>query len=147
MGSKRRVNIQYVRQLNEDSIEARLEKYLKDNKVTRYPKGELIIEALLAFYLPLVQEYEGETQEKLRQSLIDVNYLWQLHYRYLQRRLGIDLDSELATVAPIPIYPVEEQEHKATKKLVSSKRKLELVKERKVLEDEEEGEYPDCFKD
>ena len=144
MGSKRRVNIQYARQLDEDSIEARLEKYLKDNKVTRYPKGELIIEALVAFYLPLVHEYEEATQEKLRQSLIDVNYLWQLHYRYLQRRLGIHLDSQMPTAAPTPVYPVEE--HKPSQNIVSSKPQLELVREPQVLE-EEEGQYPDLFKD
>ncbi len=126
-------------------MEAWLDKYLKDNDATRFVKRALVINSLMTHYSPLVYEYQGASREKIRQSLIDANQAWQMHYRYLQRRLGIDLDSELSTVAPAPIYAVEEQ--KAKKKPVSSKPQLQLVTEPKVSAEEEEGEYPDCFND
>ena len=90
-------------------MEAWLDKYLKDNDATRFVKRALVINSLMTHYSPLVYEYQGASREKIRQSLIDANQAWQMHYRYLQQRLGIELDSELATVAPTPVYAVEEQ--------------------------------------
>ncbi|MDJ0747779.1 MAG: hypothetical protein QNJ32_31215 [Xenococcaceae cyanobacterium MO_167.B27] len=139
------IDIRVTYKTDENDLEAWLDKYLKDEDATRFVKRGLIINSLMTHYLPLVYEYQGASQEKIRQSLIDADREWQMHRRYLQQRLGIELDSELATVARANVYPVEEQN--VTNKPVSSKPQLELVKERKVLEDEEEGEYPDCFKD
>ncbi len=139
------VDIRAKLKVTPQSLEAQIDEYLRDIEAIPYDKHKLIIAALRTHYLPLVNEYQGATPEKLRQSLVDINREWQLHFQYLQQRLGIYLDSELPTVAPTPIYPVEEQ--KVPPKPVSSKPQLELVKEHRVLEDEEEGEYPDCFKD
>ena len=139
------VDIRAKLKVTPESWEAQIDEYLKDTEAIPYEKHKLIIGALKTHYLPLVHQYQEATPEKLRQSLVDINRAWQLHFQYLQERLGIYLDSELPTVVPTPIYPVEEQ--KASQKPVSSKPQLELVTERKVLEDEEEGEYPDLFKD
>ena len=144
------IDIRVTYKAGENDLEAWLDKYLKDNNATRFVKRGLIINALMTHYLPLVYEYQGASKEKIRRSLIDADREWQIHRRYLQQILEIDLDSELPTVAPTPIYPVEEQkveEQKVEKKPISSKPQLEVVKERKVLEDDDEGEYPDCFKD
>ena len=139
------IDIRVTYKADENDLEAWLDKYLKDNDATRFVKRRLIINSLMTHYLPLVYEYKGETKEKIRQSLIDADREWQIHRRYLQQRLEIDLDSYLPTVAPTPVYTVEEQ--KAHQEPVSSKRKLELVTEPQVLEEEEEGDYPDCLKD
>ncbi len=139
------IDIRVTYKADENDLEAWLDKYLKDEDATRFVKRGLIINSLMTHYLPLVYEYQGASEEKIRQSLIDADREWQMHRRYLQQRLGIDLDSELATVAPTPIYPVEEQN--VTNKPVSSKPQLELVTKHQLETEEEEGEYPDCFKD
>ena len=139
------IDIRVTYKADENDLEAWLDKYLKDNNATRFVKRGLIINSLMTHYLPLVYQYQGASKEKIRQSLIDADREWQIHRRYLQQSLGIDLDSELPTVAPTPIYMTEEQ--KVAPKPVSSKPQLELVTEPQVLEEEEEGEYPDLFKD
>ena len=138
------VDIRAKLKVTPQSLEAQIDEYLRDTEATPYEKHKLIINALRTHYLPLVHQYQGVSREKLRQSLIDANHAWQLHYRYLQERLGIDLDSELPTAVPAPVYAVEEQ--KAPPNPVSSKPQLELVTNSQVLE-EEEGQYPDLFKD
>ncbi len=139
------IDIRVTYKADENDLEAWLDKYLKDNDATRFVKRGLIINSLMTHYLPLVYEYQGASKEKIRQSLIDADREWQMHRRYLQQRLGIDLDSELATVAPANVYAVEEQ--KAKNNPVSSKPQLELVTKHQLETEEEEGEYPDLFKD
>ncbi len=139
------IDIRVTYKADENDLEAWLDKYLKDNDATRFVKRGLIINSLMTHYLPLVYEYQGASKEKIRQSLIDADREWQMHRRYLQQRLGIDLDSELATVAPANVYAVEEQ--KAKNNSVSSKPQLELVTKHQLETEEEEGEYPDCFND
>ncbi len=145
---KVQIDIRVTYKVDENDMEAWLDKYLKDNDATRFVKRALVINSLMTHYSPLVYEYQGASREKIRQSLIDANQAWQMHYRYLQQRLGIDLDSELPTVAPVapaPIYAPVQQ--KAKNNSVSSKPQLELVTKHQVSEEEEEGEYPDCFND
>ncbi len=53
------------------------------------------------------------TREQIRQSLIDANRAWQMHYQYLQKRLGIDLDSEFSAVTPDSTHaPVQQKAKK-----------------------------------
>ncbi len=77
--------------VSQDSVEAKIYEYLSDESATPYSRSKLIIDALIAFYLPLVTKYYGSNQEQLEKALIDANYLWQWHFWYLQKSLGIDL--------------------------------------------------------
>ncbi|MDJ0533196.1 MAG: hypothetical protein QNJ70_11990 [Xenococcaceae cyanobacterium MO_207.B15] len=107
------IDIGVTYKADENDLEAWLDKYLKDNDATRFVKQRLIINSLMTHYLPLVYEYQGASQEKIRQSLIDADREWQIHRRYLQQRLGIDLDSELSTVDPGTIQaPVQQKAKK-----------------------------------
>ncbi len=89
--------------VSQDSVEAKIYEYLSDDSATPYSRSKLIIDALTAFYLPLVAEYHGSSQEQLEKALIDANYLWQLHFWYLQKSLGID--SPLSTFSHPSITP------------------------------------------
>ena len=77
--------------VSQNSVEAKIYEYLSDESATPYSRSKLIIDALIAFYLPLVTKYHGSSQEQLEKALIDANYLWQWHFWYLQKSLGIDL--------------------------------------------------------
>ncbi len=107
------IDIRVTYKADENDLEAWLDKYLKDNNATRFVKRGLIINSLMTHYLPLVYQYQGASKEKIRQSLIDADREWQMHRRYLQQSLGIDLDSELPTVDPGTIQaPVQQKAKK-----------------------------------
>ncbi len=94
------IDIRTKLKVTPESLEAQIDEYLKDREAIPYEKNQLIITALRTHYLPLVREYQGVSREKIRQSLIDANRSWQIHFKYLQQRLGIDLTEETPPSAP-----------------------------------------------
>ncbi len=89
--AKKTIDIRAKLKVTPESLEAQIDQYLKDGEAIPYDKHRLIIDALRTHYLPLVRENQGADPERLRQSLIDADRSWQVHFRYLQQRLGIDL--------------------------------------------------------
>ncbi len=123
-----------------DSLEAMLHEYLNDEDATRYLRSQLILESLITYFLPLVYEYRGATTAEIRKSLVDVNKSWQLHFRYLQQRLDIDLNS-----AP-PTVPVDSRSEKKHRNVSSEAQVIHTTEEVPVVEEEEEEDYCHVFK-
>ncbi len=123
-----------------DSLEAMLHEYLKDEDTTRYLRSQLILESLITYFLPLVYEYRGATTAEIRKSLVDVNKSWQLHFRYLQQRLDIDLD-----LAP-PTVPVDSRSEKKYRNASSEAQVIPTTEEVSVVEEQEEEDYCHVFK-
>lgn len=135
--SKILVDIRTRLKVQPDSLEARLHEYLKDERETNILRQNLILEALITHFSPLIHQQQGATPTELRQSLIDVNQAWQMHFRYLQQRLGIDLTSDIPTLSPVW--------HQAEEKLavVPTSEEVSSIEEEK--EEEEEEVYPAVF--
>lgn len=91
--SKSFIDIRVRLKVQNNSMEAWLYKYLNDEKATPYVRQRLILDSLITHLSPLVYQYQGATKEEIRQSLIDANQAWQMHYHYLQQKLEIDLSS------------------------------------------------------
>ena len=105
--AKKTIDIRAKLKVKPESLEAQIDEYLKDTEAIPYEKHKLIIDALRTYYLPLVRENQGADPERLRQSLIDADRAWQIHFMYLQQRLGIDVtqspsSSSSSTSASIP---------------------------------------------
>ncbi len=158
------IDIRTKLKVDKGSLEALMDKYLKDSEALPYEKYKVIIGALRTHYLPLIYEYQGASPEKLRQSLVDINRAWQIHFKYLQQRLGVDLTEEaspshLSTPASIPItvpVPVSTNYYREQQYIEpqpqknpepETKPQLKLVTKHQLETEEEEGEYPDCFND
>ncbi len=128
--SKLLIDIRARLKVQEDSLEAWISKYLNDEDATPYVRHRLILDSLITHFAPLVYEYQGATPEAIRQSLIDANQAWQGHFRYLQQRLGINLNSPLPTPQEAERnYILPESEPSLTP----------------LTEEEEEGDYPTVF--
>ncbi len=124
------IDIRVRLKVHNESFEAWLHKYLNDKDATYYLRHKLIIDSLTTYFAPLVYEYQGATPEAIRQSLIDANQAWQGHFRYLQQRLGINLNSPLPTPQEAERnYILPESEPSLTP----------------LTEEEEEGDYPTVF--
>ena len=91
--SKSFIDIRVRLKVQNNSMEAWLYKYLNDEKATPYVRQRLILDSLITYLSPLVYEYQGVSKAQIRQSLIDANQAWQMHYHYLQQKLEIDLSS------------------------------------------------------
>ena len=91
---KQLIDIRVRRQVAEDSFYDWLYRYLNDEKNTLYVKQQLILDSLANHYSPLVYQYQGATEEEIRKCLVDTRHLWELHFHYLQQRLGIYVDAE-----------------------------------------------------
>ncbi len=135
-----------------ESLEAQIDEYLRDAEAIPYEKHTLIINALRTFYLPLVRQYQGASQEKLRQSLVDANRSWQLHLQFLQERLGIDMTEETAPPAPTTPTPTSIPVPIAFPMNYSSQQYIEAQSQRKPEteinsqdESEQEGDYTHLF--
>ena len=144
------IDIRAKLKVDQDSLEALMDKYLKDSEALPYEKYKLIIGALRTHYLPLIYEYEGASPEKLRQSLIDINRAWQIHFQYLQQRLGIDLTEETppsapSTPTPIPVpiaFPMNYEPQQYVKPQPQRKPEPQ-IKPQAISE--EKGEYVHLF--
>ncbi|MGK7949202.1 MAG: hypothetical protein AB4368_10470 [Xenococcaceae cyanobacterium] len=138
--SKLLIDIRARLKVQPDSLEAMLHRYLNDESATYYVRHKLIMESLITYCLPLAYEHEGASKEQIRQSLIDADRLWQIHFRYMQQRLGIDLNSALPNTTP---------NHKAEEIASLPKSEPEVIpttKEVSLVEEEEEEEiYPEVF--
>lgn len=140
--SKIFIDIRARLKVQPDSLEARLERYLKDDKATPFMRHKLITEALSTYYLPLVLSYEGATKEEVRQSLVDVDEAWQRHFDYLQKRLGIDLSSEV----PSSSWAVNQKtQGQYLQSPPEAELEPEVVIKPQVDLDEERGGYPPVF--
>ncbi len=169
--SKILIDFHFKLRVQKESVEAKIYEYITDESATPYSRSKLIIDALMAFYLPLVTKYHGSNQEQLEKALIDANYLWQWHFWYLQKSLGIDLPlstfshpsiaresvpqsspfanfqelaQQYAKQIPEP-NPSSPLEHPNITPLPSPE--IEHSNSTVIEEEEEEGEYPDLFKD
>ena len=167
--SKILIDFHFKLRVQKESVEAKIYEYITDESATPYSRSKLIIDALMAFYLPLVTKYHGSNQDELEKALIDANYLWQWHFWYLQKSLGIDLpvstfSSPSSTPTSIPTFPNFHelaQQYVKPQMLTNPLPQPQPEPERegqpsfKYQEDtfieeeqeEEEGEYPDLFKD
>ena len=145
------IDIRAKLKVEQDSLEALMDKYLKNSEAIPYEKYKLIIGALRTHYLPLVYEHEGADPAKLRQSLVDANRSWQLHLQFLQERLGIDITEETSpstptatpTSIPVPIaFPMNYGSQQYIEREPQRKTEPEIKSQ---VESEEEGEYTHVF--
>ena len=165
--SKILVDIRARLKVQKDSVEAQIHEYLKDENATPYEGYKLIIDALRTYYLPLVNQYQGASHDEIRQSLIDVNQAWLVHFRYLQQRLGIDLTPDtptpvpsVPTISPVPVpltnlyeypgqyqlqkLPPQPQEQLSSEPLQKTEPQTNY-EENTLIEEQEEGSYPTIF--
>ena len=146
------IDIRARLKVQKDSLEARIDRYLKDEDATPYVRHKLIIEALSTYYLPLILQHQGATTEEVRQGLVDVNRAWQGHMKYLQQKLGIDLTEETppstpSTPAPssipVPIaFPINYGSQQYIEREPQRKPEPEIKSQ---AESEQEGEYTHVF--
>lgn len=133
--SKSFIDIRVRLKVQNDSHEAWLYKFLNDENATPYVRQKLILDCLITHLSPLVYEYQGSSPDLIRQSLVDANQAWQSHFRYLQQRLGIHLNSSLNQDSVPVAVPIE------TSSVVTS---LSDEEDSGVTITEEEV-YPDVF--
>ena len=137
---KQLIDIRVKRQVAENSFYDWLHRYLNDDNATPYVKQQLILDSLANHYSPLVYQYQGATEEEIRNCLVDTRHLWELHFHYLQQRLGIYVDAE----NPQNVVKQEVREvsspQKSEAEVVSSSQQVSLIEEK------EEGKiYPEVF--
>ncbi len=133
--SKSFIDIRARLKVQNDSMEAWLYKYLNDEKATPYVRQRLILDSLITHLSPLVYQYQGATKEEIRQSLLDANQAWQMHYHYLQQKLEIDLSSDNS-------FPMKEEVFEQS---IEAQTDLKLEAE-EDFETELEEEYTVFFK-
>lgn len=112
-------------QVDIDSDEHLLYKYLNDQDSLPYSKREMILRALSAFFLTSAYAYDGRSKEEIRQVLIDADYNWKIHSDYLQTKYDIRFNRDNIAYSPqilpnipdqsgVPIVNLEEaEEHQA----------------------------------
>lgn len=86
MGNRRTVKIRMQLTVNEESLEARLDDFLRRKLL---PADRLVLSPLMAYWMPLILKEEGATEEELEQALIDAEYNFQSQLEYLRKTLGV----------------------------------------------------------
>lgn len=136
------IDIRAKLKVDRDSPEASMDKYLKDSRAVPYEKHKMIMGALRTHYLPLVYQYEDADPAKLRQSLLDAKRSWEIHFEFLQERLGIEISEEkfspaLSTPTSMPV-PINHDPQQYTKNQPQRNLEPEIKSQE---ESEQRGEY------
>ena len=78
--------------LEESTTEAILLDYLQNKEQVPSRCREMVMKALRTLWLPLAYKRTGRDTEKIRQALINCDYMWKMHFLDLQQELGVYLE-------------------------------------------------------